>query len=97
MLRDCMTYDMNMTLLWWMDVAKGRYQFISSSWGFLNMVTPWFVSNIGNTSIWIQMSLKRIFQIFRPQVQNIYFVEHVSMVAYDKILGKNIMSFLDKF
>ena len=40
-----------MTLLWWMGVAKRRYQFISSSWGFLSMITPWFVSNIGNTSI----------------------------------------------
>ena len=51
MLHDCITYDINMTLLWWMGVAKSRYQFISSSWGFLIMVTPWFVSNIGNTSI----------------------------------------------
>ena len=32
------------------------------------------------------MSLKRIFQGFWPQVQNTYFVEHLSMVAYDKIL-----------
>ena len=32
------------------------------------------------------MSLKRIFQSFRPQVQNTYFVELLSMVAYDNIL-----------
>ena len=32
------------------------------------------------------MSLKRIFQGFWPQVQNTYFVEHLSMVAYDNIL-----------
>ena len=32
------------------------------------------------------MSLKRIFQRFRPQVQNTYFVELLSMVAYDNIL-----------
>ena len=51
MLHDCITYDINMTLLWWMGVAKSRYQFISSSWGFLSMVTPCFVSNIGNTII----------------------------------------------
>ena len=31
MLHGCITYDINMTLLWWMDVAKSRYQFISSS------------------------------------------------------------------
>ena len=31
MLHDCITYDINMTLLWWMGVAKSRYQFISSS------------------------------------------------------------------
>ena len=52
MLLDCITYDINLTLPWWMGVAKSRYQFISS-WGFLSMVTPWFVSNIDNTSIWI--------------------------------------------
>ena len=51
MLHDYITYDINMTLLWWMGIAKSRYQFISSSWGLLSMVTPWFVSNIGNTSI----------------------------------------------
>ena len=32
------------------------------------------------------MSLKRIFQGFWPQVQNTYFVELLSMVAYDNIL-----------
>ena len=32
------------------------------------------------------MSLKRIFQSFRPQVQNTYFVELLSMVAYGNIL-----------
>ena len=53
LLHECITYDINMSLLWWMDVAKGRYQFISSSWGFLSVVTTWFVSNIDNTSIWI--------------------------------------------
>ena len=31
MLHDCITYDINMTPLWWMGVAKSRYQFISSS------------------------------------------------------------------
>ena len=31
------------------------------------------------------MSLKRIFQGFWPQVQNTYFVELLSMVAYDNI------------
>ena len=51
MLHDCIAYDINMTLLWWMGVAKSRYQFISSYWGFLRIITPWFVSNIGNTSI----------------------------------------------
>ena len=29
------------------------------------------------------MSLKLIFQGFWPEVQNTYFVEHLSMVAYD--------------
>ena len=51
MLHDCIAYDINMTLLWWMSVAKSRYQFIVSSWGFLSMVIPWFASNIDNTSI----------------------------------------------
>ena len=40
MLHDCITCDIHMTLLWWMSVAKSRYQFINSSWGFLVMVTP---------------------------------------------------------
>ena len=53
MLHDCITYDINMTLLWWMGLAKSRYQFISSFLGLLNKVTPWFVSNIDNTGIWI--------------------------------------------
>ena len=86
MLHDYITYDIDMALLWWMAIAKSRYQFISSSWGFLSMVTPWFVSNIGNASIRMQMSLKRIFKDFWPQVQNTYFVEHLSMVAYGNIL-----------
>ena len=46
MLHDCITYDINMTLLWWMGVSKSRYQIISSSWDILSMVTSWFVSNI---------------------------------------------------
>ena len=50
---DCITYDINMTLLWWMGVANSRYQYISSSWDFSSIVTSWFVSNIVNTSIWI--------------------------------------------
>ena len=85
MLHDCITYDINMTLLWWMGVAKSIYQFIIT-WGYLSVVTPWFVSNIDNTSIRLWMSLKRIFKGFWPQVQNTYFVEHFSMVAYDNIL-----------
>ena len=31
MLLDCITSGINMTLPWWMGVAKSRYQFISSS------------------------------------------------------------------
>ena len=31
MLLDCIKSGINMTLLWWMGVAKSRYQFISSS------------------------------------------------------------------
>ena len=30
--------------------------------------------------------LKRIFQSFWPQVWNIYFIEHLSMIVYQKIL-----------
>ena len=52
MLHDCAMQDMNMTLLWWMGVVEGKYQFIRSPWGFLSMVTPWFISKIDNTSIW---------------------------------------------
>ena len=64
MSHDWITYDINMTLMWWMGVAKSRYQFISSTWGFLSMVTSWFVSNIDNTSIWIWTFLKCIFSSF---------------------------------
>ena len=64
MLHDCITHDINMTILWWMDVTKSRYQFISSSWGFLSTVTPWFVSNIGNTSIKIRDVLKTYLSSF---------------------------------
>ena len=51
MLHDCIRYDIDMVLLWSVGVAKSRHQFISSSWDFISMVTPWFVSNIDNTSI----------------------------------------------
>ena len=37
----CTTHDINMTVLWWMDVAKSRYQIISSSRGFLSRVSLW--------------------------------------------------------
>ena len=38
------------------------------------------------------MSLKLIFQGFWPEVQNTYFVEHLSMVAYENILwGKHVI------
>ena len=50
MLSDCITYDIDMILLWWMGVAKSRYQFNSSFRGFLSMVALWFVSNIDNTT-----------------------------------------------
>ena len=53
MFHDCITYGINMTILWWMGVAKSRYQIISFSWAFLSMVSPWSVSNIYNTSSWI--------------------------------------------
>ena len=53
-LHDCIPYNINMILLWWMGVAKVRYQFINSSGDSLSMVTAWFVSNIDNTSsTWI--------------------------------------------
>ena len=52
MLHDCIMYDIDMALQWSMGVAKSRYQFISSFWGFLSMVTPLFVSYIDKTSIW---------------------------------------------
>ena len=74
--------------LWWMGVAKSRYQFIGSSWGSLSMFTPWFIFNTDNTSTWIKTFLKRIFQSFWPQVQNSYSVEHLSMVVSDNIVGK---------
>ena len=50
MLHDCIPYNINIILLWWMGVAKIRYQFINSSGDSLSMVTAWFVSNIDNTS-----------------------------------------------
>ena len=90
-------YDINMTLLWWMDVAKSRYQFISSSWNFLSMVISWFISSTGNTGIWIQMSLKRILQGFWPQVQNTSFVEHLLMVAYNNISAEKQCRFSTNF
>ena len=97
MLHGCITYDINMTLLWWMDVAKSRYQFISSSWNFLSMVISWFISSTGNTGIWIQMSLKRILQGFWPQVQNTSFVEHLLMVAYNNISAEKQCRFSTNF
>ena len=40
------------------------------------------------------MSIKRIFQGFWPQVQNTYFVEHLSIIAYGNILrGKQYFIF----
>ena len=92
MLHDCITHDINMTLLWWMGVSKSRYQFISSSWGFLSMVIPWFVSNIDNTSIWIKTSLKCIFQRFWPQVQNSYFNQPFEWLLLTISCGKNNIS-----
>ena len=70
----CYMTVQRMTSTWYF--CGGRVlqcQFISSSWGFLSMVTPWFVSNIDNTSIGIETSLKWIFQGFWLQVQNSYF------------------------
>ena len=43
------------------------------------------------------MSLKDNFQDFWRQVQNTYFVEHPSMVAYDNILGKKQRHFSTYF
>ena len=85
-LHDCIKYDINIILMWWMGVAKSRYQFISSAWGFF--FTTRFVSIIGNTSV---------FKVLDHLWQNTYFVEHLSMAAYHKILTENNMSFFDKF
>ena len=56
----------------------------------LVLLEPFWVwspfSNIGNTGFGIQTSLNRTFQGFWPQVQNSYFVKHLSMVASDNIL-----------
>ena len=49
---DYITYGINMTFLWWMGIVKSKNQF-SSSWWFLNMVTPWFVWDVDNTNIWV--------------------------------------------
>ena len=65
-------------------------QFISSSWGFLSMVTPWFVSNIDNTSIGIETSLKWIFQGFWLQVQNSYFNQPFDGCFLQYLGGKTI-------
>ena len=55
------------------------------------MVTPWFVWNVNNADIRIQI----IFQDFWPQVQNNYFIEHVSMVVSNIV--ENNVSFFKKF
>ena len=92
MLHDCIRYDM--TLQWWMGVVKSRYQFISSSRGFLSMVTPWFVSVIDNTRIWTLASLKRIFQVFDHKCRTAISTS-LSMVASDNILGEK--QYFEKF
>ena len=40
--------------------------------------------------------LKRVFQGSGLKAQNSYFVEHLSMVTFENILGKNNISFLEK-
>ena len=58
----CMTVS-PLTLSWhfWGELfVKSKYYF-SSSWCFLSIVTPWFVSNADNTNIWISTFSKRIF------------------------------------
>ena len=40
--------------------------------------------------------LKRVFQGSGLKAQNSCFVEHLSMVTFENILGKNNISFLEK-
>ena len=86
MLHDCITYDINIIILWWMGVAKSRYQFISSAWGFF--------SPLGLFQLLAILVFSRFLTTYE---QNTYFVELLSMAAYHNILRKNNMAFFDKF
>ena len=74
----CMT--LTLTLLWWMVVVKGRCQF-SSSWCFLSMVTPWFVSNVEYLNIEV---LKTYFSRFLTTSAEQLF----HRALFDDILGR---------
>ena len=71
---------LTLTLLWWMFVVKGRCQF-SSSWCFLSMVTPWFVSNVEYLNIEV---LKTYFSRFLTTSAEQLF----HRALFDDVLGR---------
>ena len=71
---------LTLTLLWWMVVVKGRCQF-SSSWCFLSMVTPWFVSNVEYLNIEV---LKTYFSRFLTTSAEQLF----HRALFDDVLGR---------
>ena len=69
--------DINLLVLleaFWLCLSLGLFQILTI---FLKRIKTYFLT-----------FLKRIFQGFWPQVQNSYFVEHLSMVASDNTLGE---------
>ena len=92
MLSDCITCDINITLLWWIGVLKTRYQVYG-----LEYSHPWFFSNVDNTSIWIETSLKRIFQEFWPQVLHSYSETPFDGYLWQYIGGKTTCPFSKNF
>ena len=88
MLNECITYDVNMTLLWWMSVAKSRYQFISQfflrlfKYGHPLVCFRYWQYQYQNIDV-----LKTYFsRFFDHKCLTTCFLERLSMVAYVNIL-----------
>ena len=95
-LHDCITFDINVTLLWWIGVVKSSYQF-SSSWCFLSRVTPWFVWNVDSTNIWISTSLKLIFKVSDHKFRTAFSHSAFQWLLLTIYWGKNNISFFEQF
>ena len=88
MLNECITYYVNMTLLWRMSFAKSRYQFISQfflrlfKYGHPLVCFRYWQYQYQNIDV-----LKTYFsRFFDHKCLTTCFLERLSMVAYDNIL-----------